>query len=230
MDIKPCLDFWYRFDLLFNPTFGQVSEDVLEAYDSILNLPALWLSDRSSNDGRDYPSNFSRRILDNEEIADSLNLLANYQFNEYNKLIEMSGDKTNLQRAFEFFGQGILFDNCLDEITQQPRRPNNEKVHMMDIANVGYPRWYVFCRSAVIAGLDSDFWTIIARLVAVAFSLHSSLNPVQSVNGEDPQNKSSPLLAKKYLAQFRKSDLISLDKLFDNQDIRNQFGVPLIIT
>ena len=230
MDTKLFLDFWYRFDLLFNPTFGQVSEEILQAYESILNLPISWLNDRSSNYGQEYPANFVSRISNSKEIADSLKILGNYQAIEYEKLIESSGNKANLQKAFEFFGQGILYDNYLDEITRKPRRPDNEKVHMMDVVNVGFPRWYVFCRAAIMVGLDIEFWTKIARLVSVAFSLHSKLNPKQSVNGEDPQNKYSSALSKKYVSKFRNSDLDTLDKLFDTADIRAEFRVPLIVT
>ena len=231
MDTKPFLDFWYHFDLLFNPTFGQVPNDILQIYNNILSLPVQWLRDRSFNGGDNYPANFSDRIRNTKEIVDSLKLLGNYQFDEYSKLIDSSGDKTNLQMAFEFFGQGILYDGYLDEKTHQPRRPNNEKVHMMDVLNVGYPRWYVFCRSAEIVGLnDGEFWLDLARLVSVAFSLHSRLNPVQSINGENPQNRYSPTLAKEYVSKFQNSCFDSLDELFDTPDIRTEFGVPLIAT
>ena len=37
-----------------------------------------------------------------------------------------------LQKAFQHFGQGVLFDDSIDEESHLPRRPYDDKVHMMD--------------------------------------------------------------------------------------------------
>jgi hypothetical protein len=72
MDTKLFVDFWYHFDLFFNPTFGRVPNEILQIYNNILSLPVLWLSDRSLNDGENYPTNFRDRIKYTKEIVEIL--------------------------------------------------------------------------------------------------------------------------------------------------------------
>jgi hypothetical protein len=102
----------------------------------------------------------------------------------------MRGDLFN--KDFAYFGQGTPFDNTIDSNTHQPRRPDNERIHMINTLHYGYPRWYVFCRSAVIANEDAKFWLNLSKLVALAYELHMTLNPTQSVNREDSINKEHP--------------------------------------
>ncbi len=99
-----------------------------------------------------------------------------------------------MQKAFQYFGQGVLFDDFTDEDEEPhlPRRPDNDKVHMMDDIHFGYPRWHVFCRSAAFIGLDQDTWLKIDRLVGLADALHMRLKPRPSQDGSDPQNPERP--------------------------------------
>ena len=85
---------------------------------------------------------------------------------------EKLDDDVLIQKAFEYFGQGVLFDDFSDVETNQPRRPSDDRVHMMDSIHFGYPRWHVFCRSASFIGLDQDIWLKIDRLIDGICSSH----------------------------------------------------------
>lgn len=216
------MDFWYRFDLLFNPGFGQTPPHILQAYGFEITLLPNWLFDHSQANIQNYPANFQNRINQSADLINSIKLIATTQLNTINE--KLGEDNELIQKAFEYFGQGVLFDNSLDEITQLPRRPNGDKVHMMDALHFGYPRWHVFCRSAVFAGDDKDAWLKIDRLVALGYELHKKLRPKVDQGGKDPQNPEHPEVAAELLPVITSEDFDQLDKRFDNEDVRSMFG------
>ena len=55
------------------------------------------------------------------------------------------------QRAFEDFGQGILYDD-------RAPRPVNNRVHMMDQGQFGFYRWHTFIRTAVLLNHEPERW------------------------------------------------------------------------
>jgi hypothetical protein len=217
---KGIIDFWYEFDRLFNPRFGHVPPDISEAYGLESGLVSDWLADRNKSNIKHYPENFIARIRRTEE-TNSIKLLADNQLRIINKKL---GNDMQLQKAFQYFGQGVLFDNFLDEESHLPRRPDDEKVHMMDVVHFGYPRWHVFCRSAAFIGLDQDTWLKIDRLVGLAYALHMRLGPRQSEDGTDPQNPERPDLVEELLPKFTSYSFDQLDEHFDNKDVRSLFG------
>ncbi len=121
MDIQPIMDFWYNFDLLFNTDFGQVPQDILYTYHNVFQLVPDWLVDCSKSNIQNYPSNFIDGIKNSNEMIDSIKLLCKYQIQEFNKLLNLDNGKELLEKAFEGFGQGILFDDLIDKNTNQPR-------------------------------------------------------------------------------------------------------------
>jgi hypothetical protein len=216
------MDFWYQFDLFFNPGFRQTPPKVLEAYRSETSLLPAWLFDHNVVNIQNYPENFMNRITQSPDLINAIGLIAE---NQLRIIKERLGDDNELlQKAFEYFGQGVLFDDSLDETTQLPRRPDWDKVHMMDAVNYGYPRWHVFCRSAAFAGQDQDMWLKIDRLVALAYNLHKRLNPKSDQKGKDPQNPERPDIVQELLLNISSADFNQLDEQFDNDDVRSSFG------
>ena len=60
------------------------------------------------------------------------------------------------RRAFEDFGQGVLFD-------ARHGRRDGDNVHKMDVSGpnnppIGYHRWHIFIQATVFAGGDCDRW------------------------------------------------------------------------
>ena len=216
------MDFWYEFDRFFNPGFGHTPPDILQAYRFESSLLSNWLVDRNEVNIQNYPANFENRINQSPDLISSIKLIATTQLNMINEKI--GDDNDLLQKAFGYFGQGLLFDDSLDQTTQLPRRPNGDKVHMMDALNYGYPRWHVFCRSAVIVGDNKDAWLKIDRVVALGYELHRKLRPKTDQGGKDPQNPEHPEMVDELLPVIESEDFGQLDKRFDNEDVRSIFG------
>jgi len=94
------------------------------------------------------------------------------------------------QSAFEYFGQGSLFDDGIGQ-DGKPRRQLARRIHMMDGGIGGYLLWYSFLRSVMILGFsgDSGRWLQTVRYVALAAAIESVIGPIQSESppGEDPR-------------------------------------------
>ncbi len=215
------MNFWYNFDLLFNPGFGKVPTEIQDAY--LLEFPLLpnWLIDRNEANIQNYPANFTDRIKSSNELTSVIKMLCSHQITKYNEIVNLPKGSELLEKAFEYFGQGVLFDDIIDPTTSLPRRPDSERVHMMDALHFGYPRWYVFSRAAVIAGENEEFWLNLSRLVALAYNLHKELDPKQSRNGQNPNNQEHPELAQELISSFKNSSFDQLDLVFDNSDVRD---------
>ena len=221
MDKQIIMDFWYNFDLLFNPGFGQVPQEIQDTYTHELQLLQNWLLSRGPNNIQKYPSNFIDKVKNDSEMVKSIEILCNNQIKEYNKLLNHDKGEDLFDNAFEYFGQGILFDDSIDSTSNKPRRPDNERIHMMDSLHFGYPRWYVFCRSVVITGHEQKFWLNLSRLIALAYELHMQLHPQQSKEGQDPKNQENPELVQQLKSKFKDYTFEQLDEEFDNQHVRD---------
>ena len=183
-----------------------------------------WLTDRNEMNIQNYPQNFKDRINMSDDLISSISLLEpENQLNVINERLE--GDDILIQKAFEYFGQGGPFDDFLDEETNQPRRPSDDRVHMMDSIHFGYPRWHVFCRSAGFIGLDQNIWLKIDRLIGLAYALHMRLSPWRSgSDGINPQNPERPDVVDELGPMFESSTSVQLDEHFDNRFVRVLFG------
>jgi hypothetical protein len=222
-DKKRIIDFWYEFDRLFNPRFGEVPSDIDNAERFESGLLSGWLTDRNEMNMQNYSQNFQDRINMSDDLINAISLLAENQLNMINE--KLDGDDILIQKAFEYFGQGVLFDDFSDGETNQPRRPSDDRVHMMDSIHFGYPRWHVFCRSAGFIGLDQDIWLKIDRLIGLAYALHMRLAPRRSgLDGSDPQNPEQPSIVAELGPMFEASSYVQLDEHFDNRFVRALFG------
>lgn len=140
---------------------------IMQRFES--GLLSGWLTDRNEMNMQNYPQNFQDRINMSDDLINAISLLSENQLNMINEKLD---DDVLIQKAFEYFGQGVLFDDFSDVETNQPRRPSDDRVHMMDSIHFGYPRWHVFCRSASFIDLDQDIWLKIDRLIGLAYALH----------------------------------------------------------
>jgi hypothetical protein len=103
-----------------------------------------------------------------------------FLFTEQTKIVNnhFGSDTQKVQRAFEDFGQGILFDN---------RMPVNFKVHMMDLIAVsgtvgatrGYHRWHAFVRACAFVGESSESCLQWDRMISLGWAIQSHLKPKQ---------------------------------------------------
>lgn len=172
-------DFWLEFDNAFNPGFGQVSDEVFDAYGAI-DIPdgpvQRWRHHRRNGT---YPDGF-RQDMDRNRDAHLFIAAKQLEFVDQH----FGGDPGAERKAFEWFGEGVLFDD---------RRPPTEKVHKMDIGGpndppIGYHRWHACIRAAVMVGADSERWLAIDRLVGLAWAIQSEARPEE----DSPDNPGLP--------------------------------------
>ena len=172
-------EFWFEFDNVFNPGFGQVSEEVFQAYEATDSPDGPLQRWRHHRRTGTYPDGFRR---DMQRAEEAHLFLARLQLELLDR--HFGDDPGRMQEAFEYFGQGILFDD---------RRPPGEKIHKMDIGGpasppVGYHRWHAFLRAAVFVGADSERWLTVDRLVGLAWAIQSEARPEE----DSPTNPGLP--------------------------------------
>lgn len=222
------MDFWFQFDLFFNPGFFHypLEGEEKETYNQSIvesSLLPTWLMNR--NDRNNYPDNFVNFLKSTPKVKESVDYLAEHQL----KIMkERLGDGVSINfalmlKAFEGFGQGLFYDDLVDDRTKTFRRPDNERVHRMDTIDYGYPRWHVFCRAATFLGYDKMTWHRIDGYVGLGHALHKILNPRQSgPNGEflNPPNEEDSQLVAEKLPYFALATSDELDDYFDTPDVR----------
>lgn len=201
------MEFWFEFDNVFNPSFGQVSDGVLDAYDATgapFGIAAKWRRHRA--DGT-YPDGFRE---DMDANRDALLLLADTQLEVIDR--HFAGDTAAEQSAFEEFGQGVLFDD---------RRPVGDKIHKMDTGGPadppsGYHNWHAFIRAAVLVGADADRWLGIDRCVGLAWGVQSVAKPVEDAT-DNPRLDDATL--QKLRDVWLSLDADGLDTAFDSEPL-----------
>ena len=165
------------------------------------------------NDKQNYPNNFTNFIVNSDNIINSINHLSKYQIQIIKE--KLGDDESLIEKAFQDFGQGVLYDDLINEQTLKFRRPNDERVHLMAAVDYGYPRWYVFCRAASLLNNDERTWLPIARCVGLGHTLHKRLDPQQSgSDDQDPHNPSNPQLVEQTAPLFRTANFDTLDDYF----------------
>jgi hypothetical protein len=180
---KAAIDFWYEFDDFFlfrSPSDIRVAIGKLNPYGRLLDL--FFHYQRKGEIKTGFKAEF-------ENIKDSIKLLAD---NNLRIIDQHFKDNIELeQNAYELFAQGLLFDNALGD-NGLPRRPEGDKIHMMDSGIVGYIVWHAFIRITILLELggNSERWLQIDRHLALAAAILSALiksgkPPIQS---DDPSH------------------------------------------
>jgi hypothetical protein len=194
------IDFWYQFDNTFhfeilpavNEYYQQIFFNFTEGFD---HLNARWMFHRRNNS---YPDGFKNEI---EPLRDAIIGLAKMQVMKIDAGLNKNAHIE--QKAFEDFGQGILYDE---------RRPL--RLHKMD-GNppeplIGYFRWHTFIQSTILLGENIQRWLQLDRYVGLAWAIQS-ITPIQE---QDPNN---PGLDPNTLNQLREKWLSLPSEQMDNK-------------
>jgi hypothetical protein len=200
------ISFWTEFDNNFHYS---ITPEVDRAYailflDRFTGRPNMDVIYNSWSDHRsigDYPEGFRTTF---EPLKEHVFFLAGRQIDIMRK--HFQDDTVLLQKAFEDFGQGILYN---------PNRPADLIHKMQDLRGppIGYHRWHAFIRAAVLLGADANIWLHIDRCVGLAWAIQSEAQITQ----DSPNN---PGLENTRLEQLRSSWLQlsfeDLDTTFDS--------------
>jgi len=167
-------NFWYEFDNFF---LWDERQDVLKAFANISDLDRICKEHKINGT---YPVDFLNEVKQDGERVNSIIFLSQKQLDIINK--SFGNDIESEQRAFEDFGQGILFDD------RNPR-PLNNRVHMMDEGQFGFYRWHTLGRTAVLLNQDPQRWLTVNRHIGLAGAIDSKQRPRQSTSdGNNPNN------------------------------------------
>jgi hypothetical protein len=167
-------NFWYEFDNFF---LWDERQDVLQAFGNTSDLDRIFKEHKINGT---YPIDFVNEVKQEQERVNSIIFLAQKQLDILKK--SFGNDSDSEQRAFEDFGQGVLFDD-------RPPRPVNNRVHMMDEGQFGFYRWHTFIRTAVLLNHEPERWLNVDRHIGLACAIDSKQRPRQSTNdGNNPNN------------------------------------------
>lgn len=124
----------------------------------------------------------------------------------------MQNDIESQQKAFEDFGQGVLYDD-------RAPRPLERRIHMMDEGHYGFYRWHLFIRTAALLNHELEIWIQVDRHLRLACAIDSKQHPKQSKNdGNNPNNPDmSAAILNDIRAFWLSLSFEELDKEFDNQ-------------
>lgn len=212
-NIPGIINFWFEFDEMSNPGFVRLTnEGKVEREDDgrpkrriqpevYTELETTILSREHAIDtlfSRNY-SRISRSLnfdsfkeqVENQNYKTEIKSLSGRQlqiihrhFPQYNEMF---------RDAFEYFGQGALFDIEHDMERAALDRSGNlvkYRIHMADGSGI-YGRWHSFIRAAIIYNENVTDWTTIDKALAAAYMIHYKVNPAQSfqfVGGDSPEN------------------------------------------
>lgn len=194
------INFWTEFDNNFHysipPEVGHAYGILfLDRFTGGSDMDVIYNSWSDHRSIGDYPEGFRKAF---EPLKEQISSLAGRQIDIIRRHFE--DDTLLLQRAFEDFGQGILYN---------PNRPADSIHKMRDLMEppVGYHRWHAFIRVAVLLGANANIWLHIDRCVGLAWAIQSEAQITQN----SPNN---PGLENTRLEQLRSSWLqLSFDDL-----------------
>jgi hypothetical protein len=198
------INFWYEFDNFF---LWDERQDVLDAFGNISDLDRICKEHKINGT---YPIDFINEVKQDDQRIKSIIFLAQKQSDI---IIKNFGNDIKIeQRAFEDFGQGILYDD------RQPR-PVNNRIHMMDEGQFGFYRWHTFVRTAVLLDYKPGRWLNVDRHIGLACAIDSKQQPRQSMNdGKNPDNpKIHPIILDKLRSFWLPLYFEELDREFDKQ-------------
>jgi hypothetical protein len=160
--------FWYEFDKatkynndFMTVVFGAGGFDVQDDF-------------HATRQNGSYPAAFRQKFLPrrNDWIR-----IADVQTTTIKN--RLGTDWSDIQAAFEDFGEGTLLDN------DPARRAGNDSIHMMDVQDasdppVGYHRWHASIRVIQLLNIgDQAWWENLDRMVGFAWGIQSFARPKQ---------------------------------------------------
>jgi hypothetical protein len=160
--------FWYTFDkrTKYNQAFMQI---VISA--GAGTIQTLYRDSRAKGT---FPAAFSNAVSPRRNDWITLAQIQTDTVQEF-----LGSDWSDVQLAFEDFGQGVLLD-------QDPeRQANNDSIHLMDIPDdtnppIGYHRWHASIRAIQQLGIgEPNWWEHLDCLVGLAWAIQSFARPKQ---------------------------------------------------
>ena len=120
-----------------------------------------------------YPTKFVAFV---QPRRDKWTVMANVQTDTIQEFL--GADWADIQRAFEDFGQGTLFD------PDPVRKANNDSIHTMDVQGagppIGYHRWHASLRAIQLLEIgDAAWWERLDTLLGLAWGIQSFAKPKQ---------------------------------------------------
>lgn len=234
--------FWLDFDRPFNGAFRKLDDEM----ENLLELSATILSLYQQNydaETKNLDETKFKNDIENMNKQHEIGNLANAQFNVINNHFKDERgnlDLNNLKRAFEDFGQGVLYDsNHDDERTAIDKFGNPRfdtatgnkmifRVHKMD-SDGQWTWWHSFIRAAGLTFPNESKYFELDKIIAYSCMINSIVQPKQSYqfpNGEIPedsvQNPNGPgspeaLEKAKFILDLKESK--ELDKIIETSDI-----------
>jgi hypothetical protein len=217
-------NFWYMLDdfSAFRRTL-EVDQAISKLFSYDFNLYECY---EHHWEKKTFPNGFKEEISRKTGLQESIVLLAEGQLKIMKQFLH---DDPEIElRAFEDYGQGVLFDE---------RRFKTQKIHKMNggafpgwdpkvFPPKGYHYWHAFIRSYVLLEGESDRWLRIDRYVGLAWAIQSLLKPYNDV-GTNPNN---PELPERCLEQLRKvwlnKSFSELDAAFETYRLRSFARLP----
>lgn len=209
---KASMDFWYELDYLTNAEFVTYEKRDNRSYTNIspqIN-DAIWnqiwkatLDGKSlfeaydqfyRSGGEHSPEELKTKLQEKqyESLRSAFTIIAHLILDLMDK--HFGGNEQLEQLAFEQFGQGTLFDTQVDG-NDQPRRPAEFRIHMMDGSTGGYDflnKIVNLIDILVLAGTH-ERWLKFDRYVGLAAEIDSICKPKQSFTttpiGNNPNNQ-----------------------------------------
>lgn len=191
-------EFWFEFDrrTKYTPAFAPTLM-AAKAFD----IQDIWHAARKVGS---YPADLVAFV---NQARPAWEAIAEVQTSTIAEFFQ--ADRTMLRLAFEDFGQGIMLD------TREPRKSNNDCIHMMDTGGsppIGYHRWHASIRAIQTFSPDT-LWADLAQNNGLAWAIQSHGRPKQS------KVKANPPIDAKDLAAIRQAWLAltqdQLDKQYD---------------
>jgi hypothetical protein len=165
------MQFWYEYDNFFLFSSSPETRVAIRAVDPYGRLLDLFYYHQRTGT---VESAFKTDLAN---VKDSFKFLADNE----RRIIEkhFKGNADTEGNAFELFAQGLLFDSGLDD-KGLPRRPEGDKVHMMDSSIDGYIAWHAFVRAIVVLlsedqGFNKEVLLSTDRHIALAAAILASL-------------------------------------------------------
>src|SRR5215208_7156433 len=123
------MEFWYEYDNFFLFSSSPETRVAIRAVGPFGRLLDLFYYHQRTGT---IESGFKTELAN---VKDSIKILADNDRRIIDK--HFKGNIDTERNAFELFAQGLLFDSGLDD-KGLPRRPEGDRVHMMDSSIDGY--------------------------------------------------------------------------------------------
>lgn len=199
-------EFWYQYDVRFLydplPEVSEAFARIAEALGPVEGgFYGAWAASRAAGT---YPGGYV------ETIAATRAPLAVVSHHQVALMDEFYGrDPHGLVEAFTDFGQGLLYD---------PRRPDGQKVHLMDYTNGvdppgGYHVWHSINRASMLLDIDTAKWRLLDPVVALAWAVQSIAKPAVDSPDNPPL---SPRMLARLRAQWLTRTPAQLDTAYDS--------------